>query len=314
MRLPSRRSQRRAAGERSIRISTRFRQSRSTGRACRAHVGRSSLAYDKRCWQPVQCRASYRCRPWRALRLSPTSRCAGHPRASQTETASPLSVWLHRLELRPPRASSAPRSRHRGQPRILMRGVPAEIAEIIHKAHEATVNILTRPRHRGDRRRWREVRITLAGGQEDRSRPRRNRHWRRAGDRLAAEAGLAIDKRHRVDGELALAIPTFCRRRLLLVPLQFMRKARAARSLAATRRSRARWRRKHAGDAGEPIGRAWFCRINMPTLQISGLSDDGPASCAAPRRSAPSSCSIWQGRRLVAASGIGTGNAVGPRH
>ncbi|TGT56979.1 FAD-dependent oxidoreductase, partial [Mesorhizobium sp. M2E.F.Ca.ET.166.01.1.1] len=94
------------------------------------------------------------------------------------------------------------------QPRILMRGVPAEIAEIIHKAHEAeSVRVLTGQGIASIADDGAEVRITLADGQQVVADLAVIGIGAVPVAALAAEAGLAIDNGIAVDEHLRTADP-----------------------------------------------------------------------------------------------------------
>ncbi|TPI46306.1 ferredoxin reductase [Mesorhizobium sp. B2-9-1] len=201
------------------------------------------------------------------------------------------------------------------QPRILMRGVPAEIAEIIHKAHEAEgVAIRTGQGIAAIDDDGKEVGITLADGQ------------RVVADlavigigavpvtALAAEAGLAIDNGIAVDEQLRTADPDIfaagdcCSFPLAVyggrrVRLEAWRNAQEQGALAA---------KNILG--GEEVHAAvpWFWSDQYGlTLQIAGLSDEGRSIV---RRDLDDGAFILfhlaEDGRLVAASGIGPGNAV----
>ncbi|PTE10647.1 ferredoxin reductase [Mesorhizobium helmanticense] len=201
------------------------------------------------------------------------------------------------------------------QPRILMRGVPAEIAGIIHQAHEAEgVKILTGQAIAAIADDGTDVRITLAGG----------------GDivadlavigigavpvtALAAEGGLTIDNGIAVDAELRTSDPDIfaagdcCSFPLAVyggrrVRLEAWRNAQEQGALAARNML-------GAGEAHAAVPWFWSDQYGL-TLQISGLSDEGRSTV---RRDLDDGAFILfhlaQDGRLVAASGIGRGNAV----
>jgi len=201
------------------------------------------------------------------------------------------------------------------QPRILMRGVPAEIAEIIHKAHEAEdVTVLTGRGIAAIADDGNEVRITLADGQEI------------AADlavigigavpvtALAAEAGLAIDNGIAVDAQLRSSDPDIfaagdcCSFPLAVyggrrVRLEAWRNAQEQGALAARNML-------GAGEAHAAVPWFWSDQYGL-TLQIAGLSDEGKSMV---RRDLDDGAFILfhlaEDGRLVAASGIGPGNAV----
>ncbi|MBZ9992116.1 FAD-dependent oxidoreductase [Mesorhizobium sp. BH1-1-5] len=201
------------------------------------------------------------------------------------------------------------------QPRILMRGVPAEIAEIIHKAHEAEgVAIRTGQGIAAIADDGKDVAITLADGQTI------------AADlavigigavpvtALAAEAGLAIDNGIAVDAHLGTADPDIfaagdcCSFPLAVygarrVRLEAWRNAQEQGALAARNML-------GAGEAHAAVPWFWSDQYGL-TLQIAGLSDEGRSIV---RRDLDDGAFILfhlaQDGRLVAASGIGPGNAV----
>ncbi|CDX37314.1 Anthranilate 1,2-dioxygenase system ferredoxin--NAD(+) reductase component [Mesorhizobium sp. SOD10] len=201
------------------------------------------------------------------------------------------------------------------QPRILMRGVPAEIAEIIHKAHEAEgVSIRTGQGIAAIADDGKEAGITLADGQKI------------VADlvvigigavpvtALAAEAGLAIDNGIAVDEHLRTADPDIfaagdcCSFPLAVyggrrVRLEAWRNAQEQGVLAARNML-------GAGEAHAAVPWFWSDQYGF-TLQIAGLSDEGKSIV---RRDLDDSAFILfhlaEDGRLVAASGIGPGNAV----
>ncbi|TIV60628.1 FAD-dependent oxidoreductase, partial [Mesorhizobium sp.] len=165
------------------------------------------------------------------------------------------------------------------QPRILMRGVPAEIAEIIHNAHEAEgVAIRTGQGIAAIADEGKEVGITLADGQ------------RIVADlavigigavpvtALAAEAGLAIDNGIAVDEHLRTADPDIfaagdcCSFPLAIyggrrVRLEAWRNAQEQGALAARNML-------GANEAHAAVPWFWSDQYGL-TLQIAGLSDEG---------------------------------------
>ncbi|RWE75357.1 FAD-dependent oxidoreductase [Mesorhizobium sp.] len=201
------------------------------------------------------------------------------------------------------------------QPRILMRGVPAEIAEIIHKAHEAEgIAIRTGQGIAAIADEGKEVGITLADGQ------------RIVADlavigigavpvtALAAEAGLAIDNGIAVDEHLRTADPDIfaagdcCSFPLAIyggrrVRLEAWRNAQEQGALAARNML-------GANEAHAAVPWFWSDQYGL-TLQIAGLSDEGKSIV---RRDLDDGAFILfhlaEDGRLVAASGIGPGNAV----
>ena len=201
------------------------------------------------------------------------------------------------------------------QPRILMRGVPAEIAAIIHQAHKAEgVTVLTGQGITAIADDGAEVRITLADGQEVVSDLAVIGIGAIPVTALAAEAGLAIDNGIAVDGTLRTADPDIfaagdcCSFPLAVyggrrVRLEAWRNAQEQGALAA----------KNMLGANEPHAAVpWFWSDQYGlTLQIAGLSDEGRSVV---RRDLDDGAFILfhlaEDGRLVAASGIGPGNAV----
>ncbi|MBZ9738166.1 MULTISPECIES: NAD(P)/FAD-dependent oxidoreductase [unclassified Mesorhizobium] len=201
------------------------------------------------------------------------------------------------------------------QPRILMRGVPAEIAEIVHAAHVAEgVDILCGDGIGSIADDGREVRVTLAGGREI------------AADlavigigavpvtALAAEADLAIDNGIAVDAELRGSDPDIyaagdcCSFPLAVyggrrVRLEAWRNAQEQGALAARNML-------GAGEAHAAVPWFWSDQYGL-SLQIAGLSDEGRTVV---RRDLGDGAFILfhlaEDGRLVAASGIGPDNAV----
>lgn len=201
------------------------------------------------------------------------------------------------------------------QPRILMRGVPAEIAKVVHEAHVAEgVDIACGEGIASIADDGRQVRIALAGGREI------------AADlaiigigavpvtALAAEAGLAIDNGISVDAELRSTDPDIfaagdcCSFPLAVyggrrVRLEAWRNAQEQGALAA---------RNMLGAAEAHAAVPWFWSDQYGlSLQIAGLSDEGRSTV---RRDLGEGAFILfhlaEDGRLVAASGIGPGNAV----
>ncbi|TPK89743.1 FAD-dependent oxidoreductase [Mesorhizobium sp. B2-4-17] len=201
------------------------------------------------------------------------------------------------------------------QPRILMRGVPTEIAEIIHQAHIAEdVKILCGDGIAAIADDGKEVRVSLAGGREI------------AADLaiigigavpvtgLAAEAGLTIDNGIAVDAELRTSDPDIfaagdcCSFPLAVyggrrVRLEAWRNAQEQGALAARNML-------GAGEAHAAVPWFWSDQYGL-SLQIAGLADEGRSVV---RRDLGDGAFILfhlaQDGRLVAASGIGPGNAV----
>ncbi|WP_181178393.1 FAD-dependent oxidoreductase [Mesorhizobium sp. B4-1-3] len=201
------------------------------------------------------------------------------------------------------------------QPRILMRGVPAEIAEVIHKAHEAEgVAIRTGQGLAAIADDGKEVAITLAGGQTIVADLAVIGIGAVPVTVLAAEAGLAIDNGIAVDEQLRTADPDVfaagdcCSFPLAVyggrrVRLEAWRNAQEQGALAAKNML-------GAGEAHAAVPWFWSDQYGL-TLQIAGLSDEGKSTV---RRDLDDGAFILfhlaQDGRLVAASGIGPGNAV----
>lgn len=201
------------------------------------------------------------------------------------------------------------------QPRILMRGVPAEIAEIIHKAHEAEgVRVLTGQGITAIADDGAKVRITLADGHEVVSDIAVIGIGAVPVTALAAEAGLTIENGIAVDGTLRTDDPDIfaagdcCSFPLAVyggrrVRLEAWRNAQEQGALAA----------RNMLGANEPHAAVpWFWSDQYGlTLQIAGLSDEGRSIV---RRDLDDGAFILfhlaEDGRLVAASGIGPGNAV----
>jgi 3-phenylpropionate/trans-cinnamate dioxygenase ferredoxin reductase subunit len=205
------------------------------------------------------------------------------------------------------------------QPRILMRGVPAEIAQIIHEEHEAQgVKILC-----GDgiaaiaekgTDRGAEVRIALAGGQEIVADLAVIGIGAVPVTGLAAEAGLTIDNGIAVDAELRTDDPDIfaagdcCSFPLAVyggrrVRLEAWRNAQEQGALAARNMF-------GAGESHAAVPWFWSDQYGL-TLQIAGLSDEGSEVV---RRDLDDGAFLLfhlaEDGRLVAASGIGPGNSV----
>ena len=201
------------------------------------------------------------------------------------------------------------------QPRILMRGVPAQIAEIIHKAHETEgVTMLTGQGIAAIADDGVLVRITLADGQEVPADLAVIGIGAVPVTALAAEAGLAIDNGIAVDDRLRtedqdiFAAGDCCSFPLAIydgrrVRLEAWRNAQEQGALAA--------RNMLGGDeAHAAVPWFWSDQYGL-TLQIAGLSDEGSSTV---RRDLDDGAFILfhlaGDGRLVAASGIGPGNAV----
>ncbi|RWM36154.1 FAD-dependent oxidoreductase [Mesorhizobium sp.] len=201
------------------------------------------------------------------------------------------------------------------QPRILMRGVPSEIAEIIHKSHEAEgVKVLTGQGITAIADDGAEVRITLADGREIVADLAVIGIGAAPVTALAAEAGLAIDNGIAVDGTLRTDDPDIfaagdcCSFPLAVyggrrVRLEAWRNAQEQGALAAKNML-------GANEAHAAVPWFWSDQYGL-TLQIAGLSDEGRSIV---RRDLDDGAFILfhltEDGRLVAASGIGPGNAV----
>jgi 3-phenylpropionate/trans-cinnamate dioxygenase ferredoxin reductase subunit len=201
------------------------------------------------------------------------------------------------------------------QQRILMRGVPAEIAGIIHKAHEAEgVAIRTGQGIAAIADDGKEVAIALADGQKIVADLAVIGIGAVPVTTLAAEAGLAIDNGIAVDEHLRTADPDIfaagdcCSFPLAIyggrrVRLEAWRNAQEQGALAA---------RNMLGGNEAHAAVPWFWSDQYGlTLQIAGLSDEGKNVV---RRDLDDGAFILfhlaGDGRLVAASGIGPGNAV----
>jgi len=201
------------------------------------------------------------------------------------------------------------------QPRILMRGVPAEIAAIIHHTHEAEgVRVLTGQGIAAIADNGAEVRITLADAREIVADLAVIGIGAVPVTALAAEAGLAVDNGIAVDAELRTSDPDIfaagdcCSFPLAVyggrrVRLEAWRNAQEQGALAARNML-------GAGEAHIAVPWFWSDQYGL-TLQIAGLSDEGRSVV---RRDLGDGAFILfhlaDDGRLVAASGIGPGNAV----
>ena len=201
------------------------------------------------------------------------------------------------------------------QPRILMRGVPAEIAEVIHAAHEAEgVSILCGDGIAAIADDGAQVRITLAGGRAIVADLAVIGIGAVPVTGLAAEAGLTIENGIAVDGELRSSDPDIyaagdcCSFPLAVydgrrVRLEAWRNAQEQGALAAKNML-------GAGEAHAAVPWFWSDQYGL-SLQIAGLSDEGRSVV---RRDLDDGAFILfhlaEDGRLVAASGIGPGNAV----
>ena len=201
------------------------------------------------------------------------------------------------------------------QPRILMRGVPAEIAEVIRKQHQAEgVEVLTGQGITAIADDGAEVRITLADGQAVIADLAVIGIGAVPVTALAAEAGLATDNGIAVDETLrttdadifaagdccSFPLAVYGRRR---VRLEAWRNAQEQGALAAKNML-------GANEAHAAVPWFWSDQYGL-TLQIAGLSDEGRKIV---RRDLDDGAFILfhlaEDGRLVAASGIGPGNAV----
>ncbi|MES0028447.1 FAD-dependent oxidoreductase [Mesorhizobium sp. M0040] len=201
------------------------------------------------------------------------------------------------------------------QPRILMRGVPAEIAQIIHQAHEAEgVKILCGEGIAAIADDGAEVRIALAGGHDIVADLAVIGIGAVPVTGLAAEAGLTVDNGVAVDAELRtsdrdiFAAGDCCSFPLAIyggrrVRLEAWRNAQEQGALAARNML-------GAGESHAAVPWFWSDQYGL-TLQIAGLSDEGRSIV---RRDLGDGAFILfhlaEDGRLVAASGIGPGNAV----
>ncbi|MGX9118439.1 NAD(P)/FAD-dependent oxidoreductase [Mesorhizobium sp. BHbsci] len=202
------------------------------------------------------------------------------------------------------------------QPRILMRGVPAEIAKIIHEAHEAEgVKILCGDGIAAIADDGAGVRIALASGKDIVADLAVIGIGAVPVTGLAAEAGLTIDNGIAVDAELRTSDPDIfaagdcCSFPLAVyggrrVRLEAWRNAQEHGALAARNML-------GAGESHAAVPWFWSDQYDL-TLQISGLSDEGSKVV---RRDLDDGAFILfhlaEDGRLVAASGIGPGNSVG---
>ncbi|TRC93493.1 ferredoxin reductase [Mesorhizobium sp. WSM4303] len=201
------------------------------------------------------------------------------------------------------------------QPRILMRGVPAEIAQIVHQAHEAEgVKILTGQGIISIADDGTEVCIAHADGQEIVADLAVIGIGAVPVTGLAVEAGLTIDNGIAVDAMLRTGDPDIfaagdcCSFPLAVyagrrVRLEAWRNAQEQGALAARNML-------GAGEAHAAVPWFWSDQYGL-SLQIAGLSDEGKSTV---RRDLDHGAFILfhlaGDGRLVAASGIGPGNAV----
>ncbi|MER8365486.1 FAD-dependent oxidoreductase [Mesorhizobium sp. M1378] len=201
------------------------------------------------------------------------------------------------------------------QPRILMRGVPAEIAEIIHQAHEAEgVKILCGEGIAAIADDGAEVRITLAGGHDIVADLAVIGIGAVPVTGLAAEAGLTIDNGIAVDAELRTSDPDiFAAGDCCSFPLAFYGGRRVRLEAWRNAQEQGALAAKNmlgAGEAHAAVPWFWSDQYGL-TLQIAGLSDEGRSIV---RRDLGAGAFILfhlaEDGRLVAASGIGPGNAI----
>jgi 3-phenylpropionate/trans-cinnamate dioxygenase ferredoxin reductase component len=201
------------------------------------------------------------------------------------------------------------------QPRILMRGVPAEIAEVVQQAHAANgVHIrcgeaITAIDDVAD-----GARITLGNGTSVEADLLIVGIGAVPNVALAEAAGLAIANGIAVDATLATSDPDIfaagdcCSFPLAVyggrrVRLESWRNAQEQGTLAATNML-------GGGEGHSAVPWFWSDQYEL-SLQIAGLSDEGVESV---RRAVGAGAFILfhlaEDGRLVAASGIGPGNAV----
>jgi 3-phenylpropionate/trans-cinnamate dioxygenase ferredoxin reductase subunit len=201
------------------------------------------------------------------------------------------------------------------QPRILMRGVPAEIAEVIHNAHVAEgVTIRCGDGIAAIADNGAQLRITLAGGQDIVADLAVIGIGAVPVTGLAAEAELTIDNGIAVDAALRTSDPDIfaagdcCSFPLAVyggrrVRLEAWRNAGEQGTLAARNML-------GAGESHAAVPWFWSDQYGL-SLQIAGLSDEGSRTV---RRDLDDTAFILfhlaDDGRLVAASGIGPGNAV----
>ncbi|MER8745681.1 MULTISPECIES: FAD-dependent oxidoreductase [unclassified Mesorhizobium] len=201
------------------------------------------------------------------------------------------------------------------QPRILMRGVPAEIAEVVHQAHESEgVSIFTGQGIAAIADDGTEVRIMLADGRSIDADLAVIGIGAVPVTGLAAEAGLTVDNGIAVDAMLRTNDPDIfaagdcCSFPLAVyggrrVRLEAWRNAQEQGALAARNML-------GTGEAHTAVPWFWSDQYGL-SLQIAGLSDEGKSTV---RRDFESGAFILfhlaEDGRLVAASGIGPGNAV----
>ena len=202
-----------------------------------------------------------------------------------------------------------------GLPRILSRGVPAEIAAIVASRHaEEGVEVLCAAKVAGIEERPGEVRLTLEDGRVVAASLLVVGIGAVPNTELAGMAGLAVDNGIAVDGLLRTSdpdilaagdctsypLPLYGDRR---VRLESWRNAQEQGQLAAANML-------GGGEAHSAVPWFWSDQYDM-TLQIAGLADDAVTTV---RRDLGEGAFILfhldAAGRLIAASGIGKGNAV----
>lgn len=202
-----------------------------------------------------------------------------------------------------------------GLPRILSRGVPAEIAAIVASRHaEEGVEVLCAAKVAGIEERPGEVRLTLEDGRVVAASLLVVGIGAVPNTELAEMAGLAVDNGIAVDGLLRTSdpdilaagdctsypLPLYGDRR---VRLESWRNAQEQGQLAAANML-------GGGEAHSAVPWFWSDQYDM-TLQIAGLADDAATTV---RRDLGEGAFILfhldAAGRLIAASGIGKGNAV----
>jgi len=201
------------------------------------------------------------------------------------------------------------------QARILMRGVPAEIAAVIQGLHEAAgVEVICGLGIASVAEDEREIRFTLADGRIIAADVAVIGIGATPVTGLAQAAGLAIENGIVADSRLATSDPHIfaagdcCSFPLALyggrrVRLEAWRNAQDQGALAA---------RNMLGGGNEHVAVPWFWSDQYDhSLQIAGLSDEGRRVV---RRDLGEGAFILfhlaEDGRLVAASGVGPGNAV----
>jgi 3-phenylpropionate/trans-cinnamate dioxygenase ferredoxin reductase subunit len=201
------------------------------------------------------------------------------------------------------------------QPRILMRGMPAEIAEAVHAAHVAQgVDLICGHGIEAIEDEGEEIRIRLAGGRIVIADLLVIGIGAVPATALAEQAGLAIDNGVAVDAGLRSSDPDIfaagdcCSFPLGLydgrrVRLESWRNAQEQGALAARNML-------GAGEAHATVPWFWSDQYGL-TLQVAGLPDEGRSTV---RRELGDGAFVLfhlaGDGRLVAAAGIGPGNAV----